>query len=167
MDSHPIIFGFPVRYGHYLYFLVSIFIFGFPVSSRSLVATSDESFRLLTSHLASSPTVPLHYPVMVSNRSGWAEIFGRGLLLKTSRCHHTAPRIPGGFLVVLVPYQEFLPTNILGTSYQDSWLPKTTWNAHFWGLWMVVVARERSYLPKTTTNLEGGIGARGRPLCHI
>ena len=60
MDSHPIIFGFPVRYGHYLYFFIFIFIFGFPVSSRSLVVTSDEPFRLPTSHLASGPTVPLH-----------------------------------------------------------------------------------------------------------
>ena len=34
------------------------------VSSRSLVVTSDEPFRLPTSHLASSPTVPLQiYPV--------------------------------------------------------------------------------------------------------
>ena len=61
MDSHPIIFGFPVRYGHYLYFSVSIFIFGFPVSSRSLVVTSNEPFRLPTSHLASGPTVPLQH----------------------------------------------------------------------------------------------------------
>ncbi len=54
VDSHPILFGFPVRYGYYLYFLIFIFIFGFSVSSRSLV-------WLLTNPLASNKS-PCFWP---------------------------------------------------------------------------------------------------------
>jgi hypothetical protein len=58
VDSHPILFGFPVRYGYYLYVFILYLSLWIPCQLQKPKVTSDEPLRFPTSYLLPARQCP-------------------------------------------------------------------------------------------------------------